>query len=196
MNQTSNKKMIVALNNPGVKYDSTPHNVGKVFLDWLCEKLQQDNKIDSSYKWKDDKKMNAKILELKIGNREVVFVLPKTFMNESGIAVAKVINYYKIDLKKLIVIHDEADMLIGKSKLGFSHSSAGHRGIESVIQYIKSQFFWRYRIGIRPVDIVETKYKFKAGDFVLQKMSKENQKVLFDNFEKFYLDIMRWIINT
>lgn len=43
---------------------------------------------------------------------------------------------------------------------------------------------------------METKYKFKAGDFVLQKMSKENQKVLFDNFEKFYLDIMRWIINT
>ncbi len=196
MQEKNDKKMIVALNNPGSKYDQTPHNVGKVFLEWLKEKLEKDNKIELGSKWKEDKKLSAKTLDLKIGNKDVIFVLPKTFMNNSGLSVIKTINYYKIDLKQLLVVHDEADMLIGKSKLGFSQSSAGHKGIESVIQHIKSQFFWRYRIGIRPVDITESKYKFKAGDFVLQKMSKENQKILLDSFEKFYLDIMRWVINT
>jgi PTH1 family peptidyl-tRNA hydrolase len=68
-------------------------------------------------------------------------MLPKTFMNNSGAAVSKAINYYKIDMKGLMVVHDEADMLIGKSKLGFSHSAAGHRGIDSVIQNLKTQSF-------------------------------------------------------
>lgn len=192
----NDKKMIIGLNNPGSKYDTTPHNVGKIFLDWLKEKLENDHKIDLGLKWRDDKKISAKILELKIGNKDVIFVIPKTFMNNSGISTTKAINYYKIDLKQLLIVHDEADMLMGKSKLGFSHSSAGHKGVESIIQHIKSQYFWRYRIGIRPVDITESKYKFKAGDFVLQKLSKDNQKILFDNFEKFYLDIIRWIVNT
>ena len=118
-------------------------------------------------------------------------MLPKTFMNDSGNSVSKAISYYKIDTKGLMVVHDESDMLIGKSKLGFSHSAAGHRGINSIIQNLKTQSFFRFRIGIRPIDIVESKYKFKAGDYVVKKMTKENQKILLNSFEKFYIDMMR-----
>lgn len=190
------KKLIVGLNNPGKLYDQTPHNIGKVFLEWLIEKLEEDQKIESGSKWKEDKKITAKILEVKIGHKDVIFMLPKTFMNNSGGAVSKAINYYKIDMKGLMVVHDEADMLIGKSKLGFSHSAAGHRGIDSVIQNLKTQSFWRFRIGIRPIDISESKYQFKAGDYVVKKMTKENQKILQNNFDKFYIDMMRWIVNS
>lgn len=190
------KKIIVGLNNPGKQYDDTPHNIGKVFLEWLIEKLENDKKIESNLKWKDDKKILAKILEAKIGHKDVIFVLPKTFMNNSGNSVLKALNYYKIDMKGLMVVHDESDMLLGKSKLGFSHSAAGHRGVDSIIQNLKTQSFWRFRIGIRPVDITESKYQFKAGDYVVKKMTKENQKILKNNFEKFYIDMMRWIINS
>lgn len=196
MDSKNNKKIIVGLNNPGKQYDQTPHNIGKIFVEWLIEKLISDQKIETGVKWKDDKKNMAKILETKVGHKDIIFVLPKTFMNNSGQTVAKILNYYKIDMKGLMVVHDEADMLIGKSKLGFSHSAAGHRGVDSIIQSLKTQSFWRFRIGIRPIDISESKYQFKAGDYVVKKMTKENQKILTRNFEKFYIDIMRWIINS
>lgn len=196
MDSKNNKKIIVGLNNPGKQYDQTPHNIGKIFVEWLIEKLISDQKIETGVKWKDDKKNMAKILETKVGHKDIIFVLPKTFMNNSGQTVAKILNYYKIDMKGLMVVHDEADMLIGKSKLGFSHSAAGHRGVDSIIQNLKTQSFWRFRIGIRPIDISESKYQFKAGDYVVKKMTKENQKILTRNFEKFYIDIMRWIINS
>jgi peptidyl-tRNA hydrolase len=61
---------------------------------------------------------------------------------------------------------------------------------------LKTQSFWRYRIGIRPIDISESKYQFKAGDYVVKNMTKENQKILLNSFEKYYLDIMRWIVNS
>lgn len=190
------KKIIVGLNNPGKQYDQTPHNIGKVFVEWLIDKLIADQKMESSSKWKDDKKNMAKILETRVGHKDIIFVLPKTFMNNSGQSVIKILNYYKIDAKGLMIVHDESDMLLGKSKLGFSHSAAGHKGVDSVIQNLKTQSFWRFRIGIRPIDISESKYQFKAGDYVVKKMTKENQKILMRNFEKFYIDIMRWIINS
>jgi len=190
------KKIVVGLNNPEKKYDATPHNIGKVFLEWLIEKLENDQKIEKGLKWKNNKKVLAKTLEIKIGHKDIVFVLPSTFMNNSGNCVSKILNYYDIDTKGLMIVHDESDMLLGKAKLGFSHSAAGHRGVDSVIQSLNTQSFWRFRIGIRPADITQSKYQFKAGDYVVKKMSKENQKILEDNFEKFYLDMMRWIINS
>lgn len=196
MDNTNLKKIIVGLNNPGKAYEQTPHNIGRTFLEWLVEKLIEDQKIDKTCKWKNDKKILAKVLEAKIGHKDVIFVLPLTFMNESGNSVSKAISYYKIDMKGLMVVHDESDMLIGKSKLGFSHSAAGHRGVNSIIQNLKTQSFFRFRIGIRPTDILESKYKFKAGDYVVKKMTKENQKILLNSFEKFYIDMMRWIINS
>ena len=196
METKNNKKILVGLNNPGSKYDNTPHNIGKVFLEWLIEKLAEDGKIEAGLKWKEDKKISAKILEITVGHKDIVLILPKTFMNNSGLAVVKALNYYKIDMKGLMVVHDEADMLIGKAKLGFSHSAAGHNGVDSIIQNLKTQSFWRYRIGIRPIDIAESKYQFKAGDYVVKAMTKENQKILFNSFEKYYLDIMRWIVNS
>lgn len=190
------KKIIIGLNNPGKEYDSTPHNVGKNFILWLLWKLIEDGKISDEIRWKNDKKLMAKTTEITLGNKDLVFVLPQTFMNNSGLTVSKIFSYYKADLKSLIVVHDEADMLMGKSKLGFNYSSAGHRGIESIISNLKTQAFWRYRIGVRPIDIIESKYRFKAGDFVVQKLSRENQRILESNFEKFYIDIVRWIMNT
>jgi len=190
------KKIIIGLNNPGKDYDSTPHNVGKIFLEWLIQKLEDDQKIEKGLKWKNDKKILAKILEARVGHRDIIFVLPTTFMNNSGDCAVRALNYYKIDNKGLMVVHDEADMLIGKAKLGFSHSAAGHKGVDSIIQKLKTQSFWRFRIGIRPIDIAESKYHFKAGDYVVKKMTKENWKILQNNFDKFYIDMMRWIINS
>jgi PTH1 family peptidyl-tRNA hydrolase len=80
-------------------------------------------------------------LEFTVGHKDVILILPKTFMNNSGLAVTKALSYYKIDMKGLMIVHDEADMLIGKAKLGFSHSAAGHNGVDSIIQNLKTQSF-------------------------------------------------------
>lgn len=108
---------------------------------------------------------------------EKVFVVkPQTFMNNSGQAVAEIINFYKLDFKKdLLVIHDEKDIPLGTIRTTDSSSSAGHNGIKSIIEHLGSQDFKRIRIGVearKPEDQIST------SDFVLQRFTDEELKKL------------------
>lgn len=158
------KKIVVGLGNPGPDYENTYHNVGAMAV----------TSIAGESVWKVYKKIFA--FATVDGS---AFVIPLTFMNESGLAVKEALKKFSAGTKDLIVIHDESDLPLGSYKISVGKSSAGHRGIQSIMDTIRSKDFARIRIGVR--DPAEKKRK-KAGDFILKKISQKNERVLEDVF--------------
>ena len=132
-------KIIVGLGNPGSEYQDTRHNIGFMTIDKLAKELTPE-----SVSWKEDTKFNA--MTTKIG--EVVLVKPITFMNSSGVAVSAIMHFYKLTPVDVWVIHDDIDLPIGKIRIRQKGSSAGHRGVESIITELKTDTFTRFRLGI------------------------------------------------
>ena len=106
-----------------------------------------------------------------------------SYMNESGVFVAKAIKKYGIKPENLLIIHDDSDIELGKYKMDFGRGAAGHHGVESIQQHLKTNGFWRLRIGIRPTQ-KEGEIRMKAEEFVLKKISPENKKILELVFEE------------
>jgi len=171
-------KIIIGLGNPGEKYKLTRHNTGFMAIDALSEQ--------QNLTWQHNKKFNAFICK----NNNILYVKPQTFMNNSGQAVATIMSYYQLlpkklglfktkdsDLSKILtVIHDDIDIKLGKYKISLNSRSAGHKGIKSIINYLKTKDFNRIRIGIK-TEIVD---KMPADRFVLQKFSQEELKIIKD----------------
>ncbi len=133
--------IIAGLGNPGQEYEHTRHNSGR-------EIAQAIRKAWNFPDFRFEKKWNAEVSEGKIGTTKVLILLPDTFMNKSGGAVAATLRFYKVKPKDLFVIHDDADIPAGSAKLSFNKRSAGHKGVESVMRATKTREFWRFRIGI------------------------------------------------
>ena len=135
-------KLIIGLGNPGDKYKNTRHNMGFMVIDELAEKL-----TEGKVKWQDEKKFSAQTCRI---SEEILLVKPQTFMNDSGVAVAKILRYYdtKILSKDVWVIHDDMDISLGKIKIRMGGSGAGHHGIESIIESLGTDKFLRFRLGI------------------------------------------------
>jgi len=165
-------KIIVGLGNPGAQYDKTRHNVGFKILDSVLGEVN----------WHLEKKFNAYVFE-KNGD---LFVKPLTFMNRSGEAIAAILNYYHLLPKKmglfqkkdvdltdvLTVVHDDLDIDFGKFKIALNSSSAGHNGVQSIINYLKTKNFKRIRVGIK----TELKEKMPTDKFVLGHFSAAELK--------------------
>lgn len=110
----------------------------------------------------------------------VILVKPQTFMNESGFAVKKITQDHKSQLENIIIVHDDIDVVIGKLKIVKDRGSAGHKGIDSIIQNIGNENLIRFRVGIQP-----TAGKPANGPaFVIKKFTKEEQEVLSGVIEK------------
>ena len=133
--------IIAGLGNPGQEYEHTRHNSGR-------EIAQAIRKAWNFPDFRFEKKWNAEISEGKVGKKKAAILLPNTFMNKSGSAVSLVLRFYKVKPKDLFVIHDDADIPDGSTKLSFNKHSAGHKGVESVMRALKTREFWRFRIGI------------------------------------------------
>lgn len=163
-------KLIVGLGNPGPKYESTRHNVGFQVIDHLLKDLQPVEKSN----WKKSDKFNSEIYTLeykpKVGQLEkVILAKPLTYMNRSGEAVSKIARFYKISPKDIWVIHDELDLPLEAMKIRNGGSAAGHHGVENIIAGLKSDKFWRFRMGIgaKSSRFEKFKKKIKGGDLVL-----------------------------
>lgn len=137
-------KLIVGLGNPGEKYQNTRHNIGFIALDELIRKLEP---LKDTF-WNEDKNLKSEIKNIKLNGNTLLIAKPTTFMNSSGFAVTKVLNYYKIPTEDLIVIHDDLDLPFGKIRVRFGGSAGGHRGVESIIEQLKTDKFLRIRLGI------------------------------------------------
>lgn len=158
-------KIITGLGNPGKEYQSTRHNVGFMVIDLLVK----EQKITD--KWQ--KKFNS--LFLKSG--ALILLKPQTYMNLSGRAVRKAMDFYKITPQDILIVHDDIDLQEGILKQKKSGGDGGNRGIRSIIEHLGTKDFSRIKIGIgHPGD------KDKVSDYVLSKF--EPQQDTLDNAVK------------
>ncbi len=134
--------LIVGLGNPGKEYEKTRHNAGRIILEYIA-------KANDFSDWKNDMKTKSLRAKGEVDNEKFEFMLPETFMNNSGLSVVPVIDDKK-KLKNLVVIYDDLDIPVGNLKISFDRSSGGHNGLESVIKKVKSKEFVRIRIGVSP----------------------------------------------
>ncbi len=130
-------KLIIGLGNPGEKYQRTRHNVGFMVLDRMIEDMDGE-------KWKSDKRINSQMFE---GNN-FWLVKPQTFMNRSGLAVQSLVQFYKVDLNDLYVVHDDLDIKLGEYKIQLGKGPKVHNGVNSIEQALGNKDFWRVRVGI------------------------------------------------
>ena len=134
--------LIVGLGNPGTEYEKTRHNAGRIIL-------QQIASTNDFSEWKNDMKLKSLKSKGEISGEKFDFLLPETFMNNSGNAVCQLIDNPKKQ-KNLVVVYDDLDLPIGTLKISYNRSSGGHNGVESIIKRVKSQEFLRIRIGVCP----------------------------------------------
>ncbi len=149
--------LIVGLGNPGKQYELTRHNVGFRVLDLLAGSGQWENKYDAQF----------------IKTMDVLLAKPQTFMNLSGKSVAQILKYYPD--AQLVVIHDELDLPLGSIKIMKGASSAGHNGVQSIIDELGTKDFIRIRVG---VNNAETRQQTPGDAYVLQKFTQEEENIL------------------
>ena len=160
-------KLIIGLGNPGTKYEKTRHNFGFLAIDELAEKIEIND-------WKIKMQFNANIAQGNFNDEKVILAKPQTFMNNSGIAVKSIMDYYKISEKDLLIIHDDIDLNLGVIKVQKNRGSAGHNGVQSIIDSLKTKDFIRIRLGIKSTDKEIT---IESEKFVLQRFSKEEERI-------------------
>lgn len=164
-------KLIVGLGNPGEKYKKTRHNVGFLAADFLSE--NQD--------WKENKKANCLYLKKEINNQEIILIKPLTYMNNSGKAVNYIRKKHRINPENILVIHDDIDLFLGDIRVQQGRSSAGHKGVQSIIDQLGVKDFTRIRIGIRPTKdekIIDTE------KFVLKRFTSEEGEIIEEVIKK------------
>ena len=155
-------KIIIGLGNPEKKYESTRHNLGRLIIKSFRKKAGF-----SDFELK--KKMKALISK----KGKTILALPETFMNASGTCVKLLTKRYTLDIKNLIVVHDDFALELGKLRISKNRSSGGHKGIQSIINELKTKGFIRFRIGIKP------KRRPKNLDkFVLKKFTKQEKETI------------------
>ncbi len=158
--------LVVGLGNPGEKYANTRHNAGFMALDFYA---QAKNCGD----WVLKKDLEALECRGEAGNTRIILVKPQTFMNESGRAVQKIQQFYKISNQDTLVVYDELDVDFGTIRTRVGGGAAGHNGIKSLIANCGEEFAL-IRIGIGP----KTPSQIDSADFVLQNFSKDQLETL------------------
>ena len=149
-------KLIVGLGNIGKEYENTRHNTGFMTIDYFANKYNAQFKLET--------KLEGLISTLLINNEKVILLKPTTYMNLSGNSISKVLNYYKIDVKDMLVIHDDLDLTCGSIRFRNKGSAGGHNGLKSIISHIGENFN-RCKIGIdKGNDVI---------NHVISKFSKE-----------------------
>ena len=153
--------LLVGLGNPNPNNTNNRHNVGFLVIDAINQKFKLS---------KQKPKFKGLLTTGKIGEQKVFAIKPLTFMNSSGICIKELIDYFKINVKDVFVFHDDMDIDIGKVKVKFGGSSAGHNGIESIDKNIGKNYS-RIRIGIG-----KPKNNSTGADHVLDNFSEEEKQ--------------------
>lgn len=161
--------LVVGLGNYGNQYKNTRHNAGFIVADYLSKHYKLNFSAES--------KFQAEIASGLIGTQKLLIIKPTSYMNLSGRPVSSICAYYKISLDKIIVIHDDIDLEIGRIKCKLGGSSGGHNGIKSIDSYIGNNYY-RIRIGIgRP------EAKIEVSDYVLQNFKPVEYKEIIQSAE-------------
>ena len=172
-------KIILGLGNPGLNYVESRHNLGFKLIDLLADKYSVD--LNSK-----DKIMISGCGNIK--SNKILLVKPKTYVNNSGVAVKRILELYSLKMTELIVVYDDMDLIAGKIRFRSQGTAGGHNGIKSIIDSCETNIFDRLRLGIgRPDHGNEVDYvlgKPESSDVSEINTSLENS---IDALE-FYLD--------
>lgn len=168
MSENSPVELIVGLGNPGAKYAHTRHNVGV----WLVELLARQYAGD----WVQDKKLGGRVAKVNIDGHICRLFVPATYMNESGLPVRKVAQFFKLAPGSVLIVHDELDFEPGKVRLKADGGHGGHNGLRDVLRHLGSSAFKRLRVGIGHPGAAA-----KVKDYVLSKPSIKDKKLIDDS---------------
>ncbi len=153
--------LVVGLGNPGREYTRNRHNVGAMVADELARR--------HGASWRG--KFSGQLAELRIDDHRVALLKPETYMNESGRAVAGAARFYKLEPDAVLVVHDEGDLDLGRLQARKGGGLAGHNGLRSIAQHLKTQDFLRLRIGVgRP----ERGDRRPLADYVLSDLAPDD----------------------
>ena len=155
--------IIIALGNPGSKYDETRHNAGFRAIDRLISEIAVTP---------EKKRFQSRIRDGKIGSKTVLLVKPQTFMNNSGLAVSEILSFYKIDPQNIIVISDDVSMNAGRLRIRANGSHGGHNGLKSIIELCGTDNFPRVKIGVGQKPHPD----YDLADWVLSKPCNESKQ--------------------
>lgn len=155
-------KLIIGLGNPGKKYEKTRHNIGFMTIDLFSDISQID--VDKEV-------FHGLLGRGKVFGEDILLFKPTTYMNLSGTAVVEVAHYFKVNLEDIIVIFDDMALVPGDIRLRRSGSSGGHKGMQNIIDVMKSDQIKRIRIGIGEPT-------YDVIDYVLGKPLKEEQPLI------------------
>ena len=180
--------LIIGLGNPGEKYKNTRHNIGFRIIDKFS-KRNNFPEFEMSQKFK------SLITEKTLLHKKIIIAKPQMFMNESGKAVRKIINYRlpivnktsinKFSNENLIIIHDDIDIVLGKIRISQEKNSAGHKGIESIIKEIGTKNFTRFRVGIKTASSEQqTANNIGVEKFVIERFRKDEEEIIGGVIEK------------
>lgn len=162
--------LIVGLGNPGDKYKENRHNAGFILLEYLISELTGSRVNELKF----DSKLDANTLQITVKGLKYIFAEPQTYMNASGTAVQKILNYYKIPVENLTVIHDDLDIKLGEYKIQRGSGPKQHNGISSIEDSLGTRDYNRVRVGIenRPEDL-----KISGEDYVLSNFRPDEKEV-------------------
>ena len=130
--------LVVGLGNPGREYARNRHNVGWMVVDELARR--------HGGSWRS--KFSGALAEIRLEGHKLALLKPETYMNESGRSVAAAAKFFKVDPDAVLVVHDEGDFDLGRLQLRIGGGSAGHNGLRSIAQHLKSPDFMRLRVGV------------------------------------------------
>lgn len=160
-------RLIVGLGNPGAEYEATRHNVGF----WFVERLARELKVALS--------PQSKFHGIAGRSGDLWLLMPTTFMNRSGQAVAALARFYKIEPEETLVIHDELDIAPGEIKIKRGGGNAGHNGLKDISAHFATPDFWRLRLGIgHPGD------RNEVANYVLNKPRLEEQNAINEAIDR------------
>lgn len=159
-------KLIVGLGNPGDEHKENRHNVGFMVVDRLAEEAEWESKFEA----------------LILKSRDCLLVKPQTFMNNSGTAVKKIMNFYKLNIDDLVVVHDDLDIRLAEYKIQKGVGPKVHNGLTSVEERLGTKDFWRVRVGVdnRPVGEART----PGDEYVLADFTSEEKEIIEGVIEK------------
>jgi PTH1 family peptidyl-tRNA hydrolase len=212
-------KLVVGLGNSGEEYKGTRHNIGFAVLDQFAAQQSLSFKSESKFSAElllcdisipkpvapaSSMKLSksgllslgtiietvAKELEdLPVMTQKVILAKPNTFMNESGTAVSKLMNFYKLNIEDILVVHDDVSLEFGKIRISFDRGAGGQHGVEDIIAKLGgAKNFYRMRIGVGPDPGGD-----KRAKYVLSKFSKEETPVLPELLNSSQALILDWL---
>lgn len=164
-------KLFVGLGNPGPEYEATRHNAGFWWIDALARDLGTRLVAERAYQ--------GLVARVNAAGGPVWLLEPMTYMNKSGVSVAALARFFKIEPKQILVVHDELDLLPGQVKLKFGGSAAGHNGLKDIHGMLGTQDFWRLRLGIGHPGV-----KAEVVNYVLKKPSPDHRDAIDKAIEK------------